>query len=324
MVTRLRLLKGATALLYIGPLFAGISGFGWGIVAPFLAIFLVWLMILRPEQWPAAPREWLTASALGALLTQVLSQVLLISILLAIGRGLGAIAGYVPIVNPLFPLAVSFMAIPLCRILWDAEEAADAGLFLDEEAEDAHASRAAAAAATAIVPLLNLPDTATDAEVTEAVARVMGKPGADRRLSALAAALAAPDRSHAALRRALVIWASEPEIVAPGRVRGAMAHAFAIANGNPDLLRLYLPRAIALIGAFPDRAEGFPTPEDLRNTVVGEPAADSLSQLPAHVLADMQDGLQALASAIERALEEPAAQAEAPRNSLAAAKARHV
>ena len=32
MPTRMRLLKGATALLYIGPPFAGMGEFGWGLV----------------------------------------------------------------------------------------------------------------------------------------------------------------------------------------------------------------------------------------------------------------------------------------------------
>lgn len=302
MPTRLRLLKGATALLYVGPLFAGMSGLGWGLVAPFVAIFVVWLMVLRPEQWPASPAEWLTAPAWGAALAQVLSQLLLVTVLLALGRGLGALAGFLPVVNPIFPLAVSFLAIPLCRVLWDARSAADQGIFLDDEAEAAQAPRAAAEAAAAIVPLLNLPDSAPDEKVTAQVAKVMSVVGADIRLKALTMALSQPDRSHAALRRALVVWASEPEVVAPGRVAAVMAHAFAIADRNADLLRLYLPRAIALIAAFPDRAGDFPTPEQLRLVASLGPDAGAFSDLPDHLRADLRDGLQALARSVERAL----------------------
>jgi len=306
MPTRLRLLKGATALLYVGPLFAGLSGLGWGMVAPFVAIFLIWLIILRPEQWPATFAEALAVSAFGAVLAQVLSQVLLVSLLLALGRGLGAVAGFLPVVNPIFPLAVSFMAIPLCRMLWDAREAADRGVFLDDEAAAAQAPRALAEAASAIVPLLNLADDAPDAEVGDAVSRVMSAdgsvPGAGLRLNALAAALGRPDRSHAALRRALVLWASEPEVVAPGHVPDAMAAAFAIANGNADLLRFYVPRALALIAAFPNRAEGFPDPARLRQSAEDVLGADPQSDLPAHLRADLREGLNALARAVENAL----------------------
>lgn len=307
MPTRLRLLKGATALLYIGPLFAGLSGLGWGMVAPFVLVFMVWLFILRPEQWPGTPSEWLTVSAIAAAVTQLLSQILLVTLLLALGRGLGAVAGFLPVVNPIFPLAVSFLAIPLCRMLWDAREAADRGVFLDDEAAAALAPRALAEAASAIVPLLNLPDEAPDADVLAAVSRVMsasGAPtGAELRLTALAAALAHPDRSHAALRRALVLWASEPEIVAPGQVPTSMASAFAIANRNADLLWFYVPRALALIAAFPNRAGGFPAPAQLRLAAASGPGADPQSDLPAHLRADLCDGLNALARAVEQALE---------------------
>jgi hypothetical protein len=302
MPTRLRLLKGATALLYVGPLFAGLSGLGWGLVAPFVGIFIVWLMVLRPEQWPASPEEWLTPSAWGAALTQLLSQILLVTVLLAIGRGVGAVAGFLPIINPLFPLAISFLAIPLCRILWDAREAADQGIFLDDEAEAAQAPRAAAEAASAIVPLLNLPDGAPDADAAALVARTMEVAGAELRLKALAAALSHPDRSHAALRRALVVWASEPEVVAPGRVANGMALAFAVAGRNADLLRLYLPRAIALVAAFPDRAADFPGPDQLREAALKGPGTDPFSDLPDHLRADLRDGLHALARSVERAL----------------------
>lgn len=302
MPSRLRLLKGATALLYVGPLFAGISGLGWGQVAPFVGIFVVWLMVLRPEQWPASPQEWLTLPAWAAALGQVLSQLLLVTVLLAVGRGLGAIAGFLPVVNPIFPLAVSFLAIPLCRMLWDARSAADEGIFLDDEAEAAQAPRAAAEAASAIVPLLNLPDGAPDAQVATQVARVMDVAGAETRLKALVMALSRPDRSHAALRRALVVWASEPEVVAPGRVASVMAHAFSIADRNADLLRLFLPRAIALIAAFPDRAEDFPSPDQLRLVASQGPDTGAFSDLPDHLRADLRDGIQALARSVERAL----------------------
>jgi hypothetical protein len=302
MLTRIRLLKAATVLLYVGPLFAGISGLGWGMVAPFVGIFIVWLMVLRPEQWPATPQEWLTLPAWGAAFAQVLSQILLVTVLLAIGRGIGALAGFLPEVNPIFPLALSFLAIPLCRMLWDAREAANQGVFLDEEAEIAQAPRAAAEAAAAIIPLLNLPDGAPDVEVMSKTANALSGLAADLRLEALSAALSRPDRSHAALRRALVLWCSEPEIVAPARVSNAMARGFAFANRNPDLLWLYVPRAIALIGAFPDRAAEFPDPKDLWDLSKSGLASNDDSDLPEHLRNDLCEGLVALARSLEQAL----------------------
>lgn len=299
MLTRMRLVKGATALLYVGPLIAGLCGFGWSMAAPFTGIFVVWLMVLRPEQWPTTPEEWLTAPAWLAALAQVLSQVVLVAILFGVGRGLGGLADIGAVnVNPMLPLSLSFVSIPLCRMLWDADEAASQGYYLDEEAEFAYADNAAGQAATAIVPLLNLPDTAPDAEVARAVAAALDVPAAELRLNALRAALALPNRSHAALRQALVVWATEPEIVAPALVSGSMASAFSIAGGNFDLLRLYVPRAMALIAAFPNRAADFPHPSVLIEAADSAPESD----LPAHLQADLRDGLRALARSVEAAL----------------------
>lgn len=301
MLTRMRLVKGATVLLYIGPLIAGLCGFGWDMVAPFTGIFTVWLMVLRPEQWPSAPAEWLTGRAWLAALSQLLSQVLLVGVLFGIGRGLGGIADIGTVaVNPMLPLSLSFVSIPLCRMLWDAEEAASQGFFLDDEAEAAYSGGAAAQAARAVVPLLNLPDSGPDAQVAQAVAEALDVPAAELRLNALTAALAKPDRSHAALRRALVLWATEPEIVAPGQITGSMASAFAIAGGNLDLLRLYVPRAMALISAFPNRAADFPDPAKLIAAAEAEAPPDS--DLPAHLETDLRDGLRALARSVQAAL----------------------
>jgi hypothetical protein len=60
-------------------------------------------------------------------------------------------------------------------------------------------------------------------------------------------------------------------------------------------LRLYAPRAIALISAFPNRSSDFPEPQRLRDLADALPASD----LPAHLQADLRDGLRALAQAID-------------------------
>jgi hypothetical protein len=81
-----------------------------------------------------------------------------------------------------------------------------------------------------------------------------------------------------------------------------MARSFTFADGNPDLLRLYVPRALALITAFPDRAGEFPDPQDIRAVSKGGLAANGDLDLPAHLRADLSEGLLALAESLERAL----------------------
>lgn len=301
MPARLRLLKGATALLYIGPLIAGMSGFGWGLVPPFLGIFVLWLIILRPEQWPASATEWLTADALWASLAQVLSQLLLVVVLFGVGRGIGGIAGYLPMLHPLLPLSISFIAIPICRLIWDARIAAGRGEFLDDEAEAAQAPLAVAEAASAVTPLLALPDDATEDAARNAVASSMDSMAAVYRLEAVCDALLRSGRSHAALRRAVVIWATEPEVVAPGLVSNAVLTAYQCVGRNPDLLRLFLPRALALVAAFPDRVSGFPPAATLRAAAETDLDTGPNADLPSDLRADLRDGMLALAQAIEAA-----------------------
>ena len=140
-----------------------------------------------------------------------------------------------------------------------------------------------------------------DSLTTDAVETVMSPDGAHLQLMALAAALHRPNRSHAALRRALVIWATEPEVVAVGKVKGAMAAAFEIAGLNADLLRLYLPRALALIAAFPDRVGDFPSTAQIHRVAEGGFSGGGEQDLPSDLRKDLRDGLLALATAIERA-----------------------
>ena len=113
----LTLFRGATALLYLGPLFAGLAGFGWVLVPAFLAIFLLNLFVVRRSLFPRKSGDWTETGVLIPLLTQTLVQLLLIVLCFAIGRGLGGVVGAVPAFSPLWTLAVSFLSVPLCHWL---------------------------------------------------------------------------------------------------------------------------------------------------------------------------------------------------------------
>lgn len=113
----LTLFRGATALLYLGPLFAGLAGFGWALVPAFLAIFLMYLFVVRRSLFPRKSGDWADTGILVPLLTQTLVQLLLIVLCFAIGRGLGGVVGTLPAFSPLWTLAVSFLSVPLCRWL---------------------------------------------------------------------------------------------------------------------------------------------------------------------------------------------------------------
>jgi hypothetical protein len=119
MEMRARLLKGATALLYFGPLLAGLGGFGWMLVPTFVAIFVLWQMIVRPHHWPTSLSELGKGELWVGIAAQIAVQVLLVLVFFGVGRGIGGAVGALPMYAPALPLSVSFLSIPLCRLLWN-------------------------------------------------------------------------------------------------------------------------------------------------------------------------------------------------------------
>ena len=75
-------------MLYFGPLLAGLMGQGWGQVAVFVVIYLLWSAILRPHLWPARIGDLTRTDALVPLASLVATQALLVVLCFAIGRGL--------------------------------------------------------------------------------------------------------------------------------------------------------------------------------------------------------------------------------------------
>jgi hypothetical protein len=165
----MRLLMVATALLYFGPLLAGLGGAGWGATPVFLALFMLWLFILRPQQWPHTVHDWLHRyEPWAALGTNLAVQLLLVLLLFGIGRGIGGALHFLPTYGPAFPLAVSFLAIPFARMVWDPWKAPHLNDYLDEALHKsplADAEDPLAMAKSLLVPLAGLPDSADETEV---------------------------------------------------------------------------------------------------------------------------------------------------------------
>lgn len=261
MAMRARLLRAANALLYFGPLLAGLGGFGWAMLPPFVSIFVFWLLLLRPHQWPQSGRDWLTSRALLSVLTQILAQTLLVAVLFGIGRGIGGVAGHLPNMHPFLPLAVSFLALPVSRVLWNGEKAMARGVTLDQVLKPGPVlprQQPHIRADEAILPLLALADDAPLNEVGPELDDVMDEADAWDRLDRIADALEAAPARHATLREALVIWATEPEHFAANAAPTAMRAAFRAAGRDQAVLRMLLPRAAALARLMPERKAQFP------------------------------------------------------------------
>ena len=295
---RVRYLQAVTALLYMGPLVAGLSGFGWAMLTPFVSVFVLWLILLRPHQWPQTYAEWLHWQAITAALSQILSQILLVAVLFGLGRGIGGVLGLEPQVHPFLPLGMSMAALPLMRLVWDPERALAEGVTIDALAQVARAPdrRGAGrkAARQRVADLLALANDA-DSQLVLVLLHEASESGDGWAVAkALAEALPqAPETRHGALRQAIIHWATDPAIHASGAVPGGLGAAFAAAGRDPALLRIVAPRAVALAQAMPDRTDQFPDPATL----------DRLAQ--SGVPADVERSLQALANALRTGLAQP-------------------
>lgn len=288
---RLRLLQGAAALLYLGPLLAGLGDYGWRVVPVFSAIFVLWLIILRPSQWPRDLQAWRETQVWAASLGAAMVQVLLVTVCFGIGRGLGGVMGFVPMLHPMLPVAVSFLSIPLSRLIWNPGQAAGMDQFLGDAIAQIRNPdhQVADPTDTAVAVLLALPGDANLQQVRPELDAVLDHPQAWQRLDALVVALDRLEPDRRALRTTLIEWATEPAVVAAGRPHSTVDSAFQLAGSDPDLLRLFLIRAQMLIAAFPDRHDSFPSPRDLQYAICdGQPT-------------DISDGMRSLSISIEAA-----------------------
>ncbi|WP_415233443.1 hypothetical protein [Pseudorhodobacter sp.] len=165
------MLMAATALLYFGPLLAGLGGFGWAVVPVFAAIFLLWLVIVRPQDFPRTLADWAGPEALIGFAARAAMQVLLVLVCFGLGRGIGGVLGSVPTLPLMLPIAISFLSIPLARLVWDPWKAqamdhllADA-LAQIENGAATGAGRERAYAETVTLPLNGLAHDVSEADL---------------------------------------------------------------------------------------------------------------------------------------------------------------
>ena len=117
MEIRHKLLLAVTALLYFGPLLAGMGGFGWSVVPVFLIIFVLWLVVMRPQDWPQSRADWRSGDNWVAMAARIAVQVLLVVVLFGVGRGMGGMLGVLPaipaLLKPLLDRGFTQGALPI-------------------------------------------------------------------------------------------------------------------------------------------------------------------------------------------------------------------
>ena len=88
-------------------------------VLAFLAVFVLWSVILRPNLWPSRPADLAQSEAVVALAALIATQALLVILCFGIGRGIGGVMALQPALPDLLPLTLSFLAVPLSRMIWN-------------------------------------------------------------------------------------------------------------------------------------------------------------------------------------------------------------
>lgn len=261
---RLRLLMAASALLYFGPLLAGLGGMGWDAVPVFIALFALWLVVMRPKTWPRDIVLWSMETASSAL-AQILVNAGIVVVLFALGRGFGGVAGFVPNIPPLLPVALSFLATPLSWMVWAPRKGDQTDHLVDSTlrmAGNDYRPLTAGPDDPILNTLLDLPDEADPTLTAEALSLALQGHQGLVRLSMLEDRLDYSDTPRTGLRRGLIIWATNPSSHHGTECNGAncdgLTIAFASAGLDPDLLLLFSERGMALLGLAPHLASRFP------------------------------------------------------------------
>lgn len=184
MSPRLRnwLFLAATALLYMGPLLAGLSDYGWGVMPFFVAVFLIWLALMRPGLWPASGSGW-TGRTWAALAGWTALQVVLVIFCFAIGRGVGGVLGALPSLPLWLTLGLSTVSIPLARLFRPAPLTPEMQAFIDQATRELDATARKlddAAAAAPDAPAKTVPDTASDTAPEQDAAKAGFAPAKDK------------------------------------------------------------------------------------------------------------------------------------------------
>lgn len=299
MHNRLRLLMAATALLYLGPLLAGLAGFGWGLVPVFGSIFIVWLIVLRPQNWPNHFVDWGKAQAWATLATNAAVQFLLVILLFGVGRGIGGALGFVAPFSAIFPIIVSASSIPLCRLIWNPKEATDLDHFLDNAIQKvAHVHNPVDQsdmnlAYRMLAQLAALPDT-TDIETVAEHLIVLAEHVENAHTRAVLLERQHSGNATRAETIALILHATDGALIESVGGDGPTL-ALAILPPDPDLIALFAGRLATALDADPELWGQCPTVERLQD--LADQLNDTAAEAPLRALiaatnrAQPEDGL---------------------------------
>lgn len=287
-MSRLRLVMGASALLYLGPLLAGLGGAGWSWAPAFAAVFVLWLIVMRPQDWPRQAAAWANPAVPLRAVTHIAVQLLLVLVMFALGRGIGGVAGVAPLWPAWAPLLLSALSVPLARLAWNPARGAELDRFLDEAIAGLQAAVPPAASPDqrrqigALVRRLRDLPPGTGAEAVWPMVRAAAEelPRHDLADAVWTEARTGDD----VMRLAFLLLATDGETAES--VGGDLpTRALMLIEERPDLFPLYAQRMQAALEAYPGLWYAAPTDEVLGDLIGRHPGpgAAALAALQARL-----------------------------------------
>ena len=279
MHNRLRLLRLFTGVVYFGPLLAGLTGQGWAMVPAFVGIFLLWSVILYPQMWPHSAADLALHEAAVALATLIATQALVVVGLFAVGRGIGGVMALQPALPDVLPVALSLVAVPLARLVWNPRVAAAQAEF-DPVLQVAAPTHRKGDAAEMVAPLMALGDEVTEDVVQQHLSAISDHIDPVLIRQVLGDAVAGGRASRVAVK-ALIVHGTDPAISNLMSGSAYPAQAFAAAGRDAELLTLFARRCVMALGDEPDLAADCPGVAAIARAAqqVGDPARTALNRL---------------------------------------------
>lgn len=251
------MLRGATALLYFGPLLAGLGGFGWAVVPVFAGIFLLWLVILRPQEFPRNFADWARSEALIAFGARGAMQLLLVLICFGVGRGIGGVLGSFPFVPLMLPIGISFLAIPLARLIWNPwqtnpmDELLEDALTKIEDSGEAMQGGDRAYAEAVTAPLNGLADDVSEAEIESHLSALRNLMDEGTTFDVLLSRVQSGEASTAG-KKALMVMATDAKIVGRMEKPDMPLQAMKALGADTDLIVRMAERLVNALRKNPD------------------------------------------------------------------------
>lgn len=273
---QLRLSLLFTAFLYLGPFLAGLGSHPWPVVPPFVALFTLWTMVMRPAHWPADPAGWREPEALVRAAATVALQGGLVLLLLAVGRGTaGLLPGPVAIEISL-PLTLALLSIPFSRLTLEPERLAFAHGYLDEVPEELAVELESQRADRLVAPFFRLPDETDEAELMARLVALAPAVTSAALLDALDRGLAEARDGSLAARRALILQATSVAAADTCPGRAEPVRALRVAGSDRGLLHLLTLRLQDLLEQRPQAEPDCPSIAALRAAATHATALDRM------------------------------------------------